>query len=215
MTDYNKAATKAAETLVRYGVKTSPVSPLPILEQMENVIALSFSDLSKSTGIVKKDLLPLFGKNRDAITSIHTENGMPVYVVAYDTLLPFNLLQRALARELAHIVLKHTESTTDNAEEAECFVHHLLCPRPLIHAIQATGMRITVDLIANLTGACNQSLSSMRRIPGTDVPAGLNMFVRSQFMPFILNFFSYYQYVKPKDGSALADFGSYMDGYSE
>lgn len=215
MIDNDKAAVKAAETLVKYGIKKSPVSVLPILEQMDNVIVVSFAELSDSSGIKRSDLVPMFGKNRDAITSVHTKNGQSIYIVAYNRLLPFNMIQRALARELGHIVLKHTESNADNAAEAETFVNHLLCPRPLVHAIQATGMRVTVDLLGNLTGAYEQSLYSMRHTPGTTVPSGLNLFVRSEFMPFILNFFDYHQYAMPKDVSALADFGSYMDGYVE
>lgn len=213
--DHNRAAAKAAETLIRYGIKSAPVSPLPILSQMDNVITVSFADLGTSSGISKKELAPLFGKNRDAVTSAHTKNGETIYVVAYDSMLPFSMIQRALAREMGHIVLKHDGNSCENMEEATTFSHHLLCPRPLIHAIQATGMRITVDLLANLTGIYDQCLLCMRRTPETKVPIALNRFVRTQFMPFIINFFEFYQSVLPDDGSALADFGTFMDGYEE
>lgn len=213
--DYTKAAIKAAEALVRYGVKTAPVSALPILSQMENVIAISFADLGDFAGISQHEFAPLFCKNQDAVTSIHTENGRQIYLVAYNSLLPFAMVQRALAREMGHIVLKHEGCNQANAEEALCFAHHLLCPRPIIHAIQAFNLRMTSDLLANLTGVFDQNLISMRHIPGTDVPAGLNRFIRSQFMPFIMNFFNYYQTVRPNDGSAIADIGTYMDGYVE
>lgn len=215
MIDYNRAAIMAAETLIRYNIRTSPISPLPILEQMDNVIVISFSEMSNLSGMSNAELIPVFGKNRDAVTSIHTDNGKTTYVVAYNSLLPFALVQHALAREMGHIVLKHTESSKENAAEALCFEHHLLCPRPLIHTIQATGMRFTVDLMANLTGTNDCAILNMRHLPGTNVPTGLNRFVRSQFMPFALNFFDFYQAVMPKDGSALADLGTYMDGYEE
>ena len=215
ITDYTKAATMAAEILVRYGVKTAPISPLSILSQMENVIVISFSDLGDFAGVNQKDFVPLFCKNQDAITTRHTENGQQIYLVAYNSILPTAMVQRALAREMGHIVLKHEGCSPENAEEALCFSSHLLCPRALIHAIQAFNLRLTSDLIANLTGVFNQSMVSMRRIPRTDVPSGLNRFVRSQFMPFIMNFFNYYQTVHPQDGSALADLGTYMDGYIE
>lgn len=215
MTDYNKAAVLAAETLVKYNVRSCPVSPLPILEQMGNVIVISFADVSDISGIRRSDIIPLFGKNRDAVSSIHNENGNPFYVVAYNSLLPFGIVQRALAREMAHIVLQHDCASKENAEEAECFAQHLLCPRPLIHAIQATGIRITNDLLTNLTGLSDQSMFCIRHLPRVEVPAGLNRFVRSQFMPFILNFFDYYQSAITNDGSALVDFGTYMDNYKE
>ena len=213
--DYNKAAVKAAETLIKYGVKTSPVSPLPILEQMDNVIVTSFAEMCDSSGISPCDMKPLFGKNQDAVSSIHTENGKSWYVVAYNSLLPFSMVQHALAREMGHIVLRHEGSSPENSAEAICFAQHLLCPRPLIHAIQATNIRLTTDVLAKLTGIFDQCLSCIRRTPGAAVPSSINRFVRGQFMPFVLNYFDYYVSVLPEDGSAIADFGTYMDEYEE
>lgn len=208
--DYNNAATKAAETLIKYGVKSAPVSPFPILEQMENVIVTSFSDMSESFGD-----LPLFGSNVDAITSIHKEDGIAKYVVAYNNILPVSVIQRALAREMGHIVLKHEGTSQGNAEEALCFARHLLCPRPLIYAVQSTGIRVTKDLVANLTGIFEQTMVGLRRTPGTDVPASMNNFIRRQFMPFVISIFDYYRSRMIHDGSALADFGTYMDQYKD
>ena len=182
---------------------------------MPNVIVISVSEMSNISGITHSDIVPMFGKNRDAICSIHKENEKQVYIVAYNNLLPFNIVQRALAREMGHIVLKHDTASKNNTEEALCFAQHLLCPRALIHAVQATGMRFTTDLLTNLTGACEQSIVYMRHIPETKVPYRLNRFILGQFMPFFRNFFDYYQTAKPKDGSGLVDFGTYMDGYTE
>ena len=214
--DYTRAATKAAETLIKYGVRMTPVAPLPILEQLGNVLLISFSDISDTSSISQQELiLNHFNMNRDAITSCSTENGKLSYVVAYNSLLPFSAVQHALARELAHVILGHQVSTPETAAEASCFVHHLLCPRPLVHTFQAMGLRITSDLLANLTGACNQDLTAMRRIPATVIPAGLNQFIRNNFMPFAMNFFEYYKTIRLKDGSAVADLGTFMNGYEE
>ena len=213
--DYTKAAISAAETLVKYGIKSTPVSPIKILEQMDNVIVTSFSEISDSTGIKRSELLSTLGRNRDAITSVHTENGKTTYVVAYNRLLPFSVVQRALAREMAHIVLNHDDRSPENEKEADCFGMHLLCPRPLIHCIQASGVRVTGDLLANMTGVFDQTVINMRRIPGTDVPPGLNRFIRGQFLPFYMNFFEYYQLIRHEDGSAQVDFGTFMEGYEE
>ena len=171
--DYDKAATAAAKTLVKYNVRSAPLSPLRILEQMENVIVISFSEMCNIAGVDRSELMPMFGKNRDAVTSIHVEHGQKTYVVAYNRLLPFNMVQRALAREMAHIVLRHEGESEGEKEEALCYQHHLLCPRPLLHAVQATGMRVTVELLANLTGIFDQSIIYMRRLPGTNVPSSL------------------------------------------
>ena len=208
--DYNKAAIKAAEVLIKYGVKAAPVSPFPILEQMENVIVTSFSDIVDSFGIQE----PLFGSN-DAVTSIHKENGSAKYIVAYNNILPVFVIHRALAREMGHIVLKHEGTSPENAEEALCFARHLLCPRPLIFAIQSTGIRVTKDLVANLTGIFEQTMVGLRRTPGANVPANLNNFVRRQFMPFVISIFDYYRSRMIHDGSALADFGTFMDSYKD
>lgn len=215
MIDYDKVAIKASETLIKYEVTATPVSPLHILKKMYNVIVVSFADLGESSGMSRKEIMPMFGKNMDAVSSYHPEGNKPMYVVAYNSLLPFAVIQRALARELGHIVLKHSGSSEENTAEAICFAQHLLCPRPLIHTIKATNLRLTVDLLANLTGIFDQMLINMRRTPATNVPAGLNRFVRNQFMPFILNYIEYYQYAMPKDGSAMADLGTFMDGYIE
>lgn len=213
--DYNKAATKAAETLIKYGVDSFPVSPIPILKKMENVLLVSFADVCSASGVERKELVPLFGKGQDAVTSIHEEGGNLRYIVAYNSMLPHTMVHRALARELGHIVLKHRDRTPEADAEARCFSHHLLCPRPLIHTLQAIGIRITKDLLANITGVVSHCLFCMRHIPGTKVPARLNRFVRSQIMPFVMNFFDYYQEIRYDDGSALADLGSYMEMYEE
>lgn len=215
MIDYTKAATSAAETLIKYAVTASPVSPLPILKKMKNVVVISFSDVSENYGIKYMDLIPIFGKNLDAITSICAENGQKQYIVAYNSNLPVSMIQKALAREMGHIVLGHDGYSEENNEEAMCFAYHLLCPRSLIHAMQATCLRLTTDLLANLTGVFDQSIVAIRRIPATDVPKNLNRFVRNQFMPFVLNLFGYYSSVLPNDGSAIVDLGTFMEGYVE
>ena len=216
MPDYARAADKAAETIIKYGIRKTPVSPLPILEQMNGVLVVSFADVSDSSGLSYHEIVQdLFGRSRDAIASIHPERGKQEYVIAYNSLLPFAAIQRALAREMGHILLGHKENTRESAAEAACFAHHLLCPRPLIHAIQATGIRITVDMLAMLTGTRDQDLTSMRRLPATSIPAGKNRFIRNTMLPFVINFIEYYQTVSMHDGSALADIGSYMEGYEE
>ena len=85
----------------------------------------------------------------------------------------------------------------------------------MLHSFQAAGLRITTEMLGNLTGCFDYCLSCMRRIPAVSVPAEMNRAVRDQFMPYIRNFIEYYRSATLSDGSALADFGSYMDGYEE
>ena len=216
--DYETAALRATETLIKYGVKTAPIFPLFILKQIPGVLVISFEEMSALSGIRRSELVELCGSsNQDAVTTVSDDGDGLRYVVAYNQKLPFFLVQRALSRELGHILLGHDGTLPEDVRfaEAKCFAHHLLCPRPLIHSVQATNIRITMEVLNNLTGCNENCLTCMRRIPGVHVPAELNRQVRSNFMPYIINFFHYQRSAAHNDGSALADFGTYMDGYEE
>ena len=216
--DFELAAIKAAETLIQYGINTTPVMPVTILKRIPGVLLLSFKEMSEYSGIDRSDLVSLCGEqNQDAVTTVHVDNGNLRYVVAYNQMLPLYVVQRALARELGHIVLGHDGTKPEEVRTAEaiCFAQHLLCPRPLIHSLQAAHIRITVEVIGNLTGCYDTCLSCMRKMPATHVPSDLNRAVRDQFMDYIVNFFEYQRSAMRKDGSALADFGQFMDGYEE
>ena len=216
--DYENAAIKATETLIRFGINSAPVAPLPILKRIPGVLVVSYETMSNDLDQDRQCVMSMFGeKNQDAFTSVSILDGKPKYLVTYNQRLPFSLLQRGLARELGHIILGHDGSRPEKIrnEEAKCFAHHLLCPRPLIHAIQVSGIRLSVEVLGNLTGCYDYCLSCMRKQPAVHVPAELNRKVRDLFMPYIINFFEYQRYAQRKDGSALADFGSYMQGYIE
>ena len=216
--EYERAAIAAAETLIKYNVRTAPVAPLPILKSMPGVFVISYADLSQETGQSRQCVISMFGdKAQDAFTSVNIVNGKPQYLVTYNALLSVNLFQRALARELGHIVLGHDGSLPEDVryEEAKCFANHLLCPRAMIRSLQETHMRLTKEALGNLTGCYDHCLSCMRRLPAVHVPAELNRKVKEQFMPYVMNFFSFQQFASLSDGSALADFGTYMEGYVE
>ena len=218
MPDYERAAAAAAETLVKYGVSSAPVSALPILKKIPDVFVVSFEKLSNDLGQDRRCVISSFGDhNQDAFTSVSVHDDKKQYLVTYNQLLSANLVQRALARELGHIVLGHDGSRPESVrlEEAKCFANHFLAPRALIHSIQASGLRLTDELFGNLTGCYHYCLSCMRRLPPVHVPAELNQKVRDQFMPYVLNLFEYQRYAQHKDLSALADLGSYMEGYEE
>lgn len=216
--DYEKAAIKAAETLIKYNVCTAPVDPLPILKQIPNVLVFSFEEMSNQVNVDRKQILNMLGcKNQDAVTTVILDGNNNRYVVTYNRLLSAGMIGRALARELGHIVLGHDGTKPEEVRNAEaiCFAHHLLCPRALIHSIQVINMRLTAELIGNITGFYDYCLSCIRKEPAVKVPAELNKQVRNQFLPYIMNLLDYQRYASLKDGSALADFGSYMDYYEE
>lgn len=216
--DFQTAAIRATETLIKYGIASTPVDPLPILKRIPGVLAVSYESMSSDVDQDRRCVMSLFGeKNHDAFTSVNYKDGKTQYLVTFNQRLPAALIQRGLARELGHIMLGHDGTRPESVrnDEAKCFAHHLLVPRALIHALQATGVRLTVEVLGNLTGCYDYCLSCMRKQPAVHVPADLNRAVRDQFMPYITNIFEYQRYASLKDGSALADFGTYMDGYEE
>ena len=216
--DYERAAIKATKTLIQHQVGTAPIDPLPILKKTPGVIVLSFEEMSQKTNIDRKKILDTFGcSNQDAVTTVFVDGDELKYVVTYNRMLSTGIIGRALARELGHILLGHDGSRPEEVrnEEAKCFAHHLLCPRPLIHLLQATGIRLTVEAMGNITGFYDHCLSCIRKQPAVKVPAKLNKMVSMQFMPYVMNLFDYQRYASMRDGSALADLGAYMDYYEE
>jgi len=215
--DYDRAATKAAEILIQYKVSTAPVDPLPIIKATKDVVVKSFVEMSENTGLNRNELLEAFHNSQDAVTSVHVIDGKKQYLIVYNHLLSDCLRQRALARELGHIVLGHDGTLPYEIRhaEAKCFAHHLLAPRALIHAIKASGIRFTMEVFGNLTNCNDRCLGCMRYIPETHVPAQLNRDVRNNFKDCIMNFFNFQRILTPSDGTALADLGSYMEGYVE
>ena len=216
--DFEKAATKAAETLIKYNIGTAPVDPLPILKKTPGVLVMTFEEMSSKTNIDRKEILDKLGcSNQDALTTVFVNDEKLQYIVTYNRLLSAGIVSRALARELGHIVMGHDGTKTEEVRNAEaiCFAHHLMCPRPLIHSLQAINIRLTTETVGNITGFYDYCLSCIRKQPGVKVPAELNKKVRDQFLPYIYNMLGYQRYASLKDGSALADFGSYMDYYEE
>lgn len=216
--DYNLAAVKAMETLIKHKICTAPVDPLPIFKRTPGVLVLSFTEMSHKIGMDRDNLLTSFDtEQHDAVTSVHIEDGQLRYIVTYNQRLPLYLVQRALARELGHIILGHDGSKPEDVRMAEayCFAHHLLCPRPLIRAVRNSGIPFTIEVLGAMTGCYERCLQRMRKTPPVYVPAELNLRVHALFADYINNFLDYETYLMKTDESALADLGTYMDGYEE
>ena len=216
--DYDRAATAAAEVLIKYGISSAPVDPIPIFKKAENFNIVTFTEMSSMIGMSRQDLVSTFeAENHDAVSSVYLKNGKKHYLVAYNMRLPQYIIQRALAREMGHIVLGHDGTRPEDVRNAEalCFAHHLLCPRALIHAIQEAGTKITVEVLGNTTGCYERCLIGMRRTPATHVPADLNRLVRAQFSDYIEDFLDFQSYLSQDDESMIANFGTFMDGYEE
>ena len=213
-----RAATAAAETLIKYNVTSAPVAPLRILKSFPGVIVLSFSEMASTIGIERKELIDKYDSmSKDAFTLVREVNGKLRYFVGYNMLLPEYVSQRALARELGHIVLGHDGSRPENVRmmEAMFFARHFLCPRPLIRAIQDAQIQITVETLGLITGCYERCLIGLQKSHGVHVAPALNRQIHEQFKPYIDNFIDCQPILTQNDDSMLVNFGSYMDGYEE
>ena len=216
--DYERAAIAATEMLIKHGINTAPVLPLPIFKRTPGVLVLSFTEMSGRIGMDRDNLVSMFDtEQHDAVTSTHFENGKLRYLVTYNQRLPLYLLQRALARELGHIVLGHDGSRPEEVRMAEayCFAHHLLCPRPLLRAVLDSDIPLTVEVLGAMTGCYERCLQGMRKTPAVHVPADLNRQIRDQFADYLSNFLDFESHLSKTDESMLANLGTYMDGYEE
>lgn len=216
--DYDRAATAAAEILIKYDVRTAPVDPIPIFKKAHGFNVVTFTEMSKRIGMDRHDLISSFEvESHDAVTTVYLKNGQPHYLIAYNMRLPQYLVQRALAREMGHIVLGHDGTRPEDVRNAEalCFAHHLICPRALIHAIQERGAKITTEVLGNTTGCYERCLIGMRREPATHVPPELNRKLKEQFSEYLDEFLDFQSFLSLEDDSMIANFGTYMDGYEE
>ena len=216
--DYDRAATAAMQLLVDNQFAETPVNPLPIMLNYPGVRVLPYTKMATDAGMDRKDLIPLFG-NQDAATFHLAMAGMDdvKYVVVYNMRLPFEIIWRAIARELGHIVLGHdgaTRSVPARMAEAVCFAHHLISPRPVLHLLQESGP-LTMNVLTNTTGCSEECVDELRDIPGARVPADLNRQVRDLFAPHLTEYLDFYHSSPKQDRSPLVDLGTFMDGYEE
>lgn len=212
------AAIKALETLIKHRVTAAPVMPLPILKSLPGVLVVPFAEMAERMGVERESVVTAFGAwNADAVTNYRGGDCRIRYLVTYNQRLPFYMQQRALARELGHIVLGHDGTRPEEVRTAEAitFSRHLLCPRPLIKALQESGLTITVEMLGNVTGCYERCLAGIKKTPGLHVPAELNRMVKDQFADYVKNFIDCQAVLTGYDESAIADFGTFMDGYEE
>ena len=215
--NYENAAVSAMRVLALHHVSTVPISPLPIVKSTPGVLAMPFAELANNAGIERQNLVPMFGSNQDAVTFFIGIDGVD-YVVAYNQYLPVDVIRRGLARELGHIILGHNGSrlpTDVRMEEAMCFARHLIFPRPVIRAIQDSGLPFTVEVLGSVTGCYERCLEGLQKTPGVDVPPELNRAVKKNFQPCLDNFIAFQRSIAGGDRTHLADFGSFMDLYKE
>ena len=214
--NYERAATMALVTLLDSEIHKTPISPIPLLKRRTGVIVMSFAEVSNFAEMDRDNIVGDYHAHQDAAT-FYVNKDKVRYLVFYNQQLPMAHVQRALARELGHIVLGHDGTRPADVRDAEAmfFAHHLLCPRPVIQAIRDAGVPVTVEVLGNVTGCYEQCLSDMRKEPGVHVDPDLNRCVRDRFGEYLRNYLDFQRFMCRQDVSAPADFGAFMDGYEE
>ena len=218
--NYDLAATKAMEIIIENNITETPINPLPILLNYPGVRVLPFTKMADEVNKERHDLVPMFGTNQDAATFSLNMPGIDdvEYVVVYNMRLPIEIIHRAIARELGHIVLGHDGKTRPmevRMEEAMCFAHHLLSPRPILRMIMDSGIPLTMNVLSDTTGCIDECVADMRSVPGVHVPAALNRKVRGLFSRGIDEYLRFHRASHKPDQSAVIDLGTYMDYYEE
>ena len=216
--DFDRAAVAAMQLLIDYRVTDTPVDPMPMLISYPGVRVISFAKMANEAAIDRDELVPLFVANQDAATfRLKSDMDDVAYVVAYNLRLPFEIVCRAVARELGHIVLGHdgTRPFEIRRAEAMCFAHHLLSPRPVLHMLRSSGVPLTMNVLSDTTGCIDECVDDMRGIPGVHVPKEINRQVRDLFSRRITEYLRFHNASNKPDRSPLIDLGTYMDFYEE
>ena len=127
--NYQLAAEKAKEIYHKYGTN----DPLEIIRKQPCVLVMSFLEMASAIGMNRESLLEVCGEdNHDAITTVQTcAKGNTRYLITYNQQLSDYQIRKALARELAHIILGHDGSRSEEVrnEEALCFAYHFICEK--------------------------------------------------------------------------------------
>ena len=215
--DFEKAASMALRVLIENDVRKAPIDPFPFLKNRSDVMMISFEEMSESLNKDRMNIIRSCKHSPDAVTAFNVDGDEIKYIVAYNRYLSINILQKAFARELAHVILGHDGSLPDDirAAEAQCFAQHLLFPRPLIHSIQATGIRLTTHVLGSITACNKECVQCMRKLPAIHVDPSLNRQVRDMFQHYVINYFEYQRILCKDDITSVVDLGTYMEGYAE
>ena len=79
--NYDRAATAAAEILVKYGISTAPVDPIPIFKKAVGFNVVTFAEMSRMVGIDRGDLISSFDvSNHDAVSSVYLKGGKKILI---------------------------------------------------------------------------------------------------------------------------------------
>lgn len=154
--DYQRAASAAYCVLAKLDVDRFPVRPMDILRKCRHTKLMTFSEASDALQI-DEDVLQRMCADADAMTLRCTEGEENRYIVCYRAQGNPTRMNFTLAHELGHIILRHTETTKAEEEEADCFAGHLLCPD---FAVEMTG---DAEVLARLCYVSKSAAETARK----------------------------------------------------
>lgn len=103
---------------------------------------------------------------------------------------------------------------------AEILIQHNICTAPVdpLPILKKTP-GVLVMTFEELSNKVNMKRKDVLNIFGCEnQDAVTNMYIDGDnihYTPYIMNLFDFQRYASLRDGSAVADFGTYMDGYVE
>ena len=216
--DCTTAATQACRALVKFGVSRAPIYPHKVLQQSMLATMVSFSSPQELDEIILNTKLKAFRQANDMVMSTiyKTQEGQEHYIFAVNRDAPQGKIRLALAVELGHIYLGHTQHINSSSQihDAECFALHFEFPRPLIQMLKDRGFVFTKESFQRIFGDCEWCLDTLQNAAPVSVSTELNLMVKELFVPHVDLLDETGILSMPAKGEEL-DLSRYMEGYAE
>lgn len=126
--DYFRATNLAYEVLSYYDL-TLPINLFKVMEQFENLIVISYSEVANRFNMKYSDFLKIASSEHGYLQR-SKRDPCKAYII-YNDWKDERSIRFTLAHELGHYVLMHKEENKISDKEASCFARNLLCPIPV------------------------------------------------------------------------------------
>lgn len=140
--DYSLATNKAYDLLIRFPDFSFPIPIFSLIRAFPGNRLLPYSEASKKFNIPFDDFCKEVSS--DYGFTIKDKNSSKNLII-YNDLKDETIVRFTLAHELGHYVLHHTNDDDISNKEANCFARNLLCPIPVIDALQLSSVREYTD----------------------------------------------------------------------
>ena len=135
--DYLRAARLAYRTLLKLRIDKLPVDILGICSQCKNTKVMTFRNAEIEFGLPDGYFISN-GPSESAFNNHRQIGDIRQNIILYNDDRMANSLPRlrfSLAHELGHVLMKHEGNSMIFEMEANCFAQHLLCPAPVVEAL--------------------------------------------------------------------------------